>query len=110
MLQDKSQVTTKTPREIRNSDLFLVVSMDLFQAFEFPLKYRIPVPMGFLHLGESDVVVITNYSRSKQKQSIASRLLITCSSTLIPAFSSPPFIFTVSSPPIARNDPFKFRR
>lgn len=61
---DKSQVTTKT-REIRDSDLFLFVSMDLFQVFEFPLKCRISVPMGLcavLHLGESGecAVVITN--------------------------------------------------
>ena len=52
----------KNTREVGNSDLFLFVSMDLFQVFEFPLKYRIPVSMGlcaFLHLGGS-VVVITN--------------------------------------------------
>jgi hypothetical protein len=65
MLQDKSQVTTKT-REIRNSDLFLIISMDLFQVFKFSLKYRIPVSMGLcalVHLGEGgdNVVVITDY-------------------------------------------------
>ena len=48
-----------------DSDLFLFVSMDLFQVFQLPFKYRILVPMSLdalWHLGESGeyVVVITN--------------------------------------------------
>ena len=48
----KSQVTTKPRREME-TDLFLFVSMNLLQLFEFPLKCGIPLPLGLralLHL------------------------------------------------------------
>lgn len=57
----KSQVTTSHERNGK-ADLFLFISMNPLQLFEFPLKYRIPVSLGLrtlLHLG-SKIVVITN--------------------------------------------------
>lgn len=49
----KSQVTTSHERNGK-ANLFLFISMNLLQLFKFPLKYRIPVPLGLhalLHLG-----------------------------------------------------------